>query len=454
MIRKHDTTILESSNFLFKNKLEILLFLFFIIITYSFFPGLMSQDSIYQYWQQKNSAYTDHHPPIMGYLWGILDIVFDGPQGLLFFHQVIFFISIILIYRKFSKLSFSWLIITIPFLPWVINFSCVLWKDVSMAFSILLVLTLAIYIKKFNKINKLLMLLLILIFSFYAFCVRHNAFFALIPVLYFLIYTLKPDLNKFKISFVILLLMTGMSSIKSFFNYNFLDSEKKFSYRGLMLDDLFYLSVKKNYSLIPGITYEDIIKCSDVVIGGSKIHLKDLCLAKTESYKNNDPYRNRQIDISWTEAVKNNFLDIVKFKFINFIYFIQLSKDEPYYFWQKGIKQHKDLNPGLYTFEDNSISNVIEKYVSSTAKFLPFLFKSYWWIIINFILLWFAYKRIKNNLASVTLLLSSQFYIFSYLPLNVSADFRYIYWSVIATSLAASFIFIEKINKPVKFKII
>ncbi len=50
-----------------------LAFLFF------FYPGQLSPDSLSIYAQAQAHQYSDHHPPLMGYLWHYLDLIVKGP---------------------------------------------------------------------------------------------------------------------------------------------------------------------------------------------------------------------------------------------------------------------------------------------------------------------------------------------------------------------------------------
>ena len=56
----------------------------------SFYPGYMSYDSLAQLAQARLGIYHDWHPPLMGWIWGILDRGIPGPAGMLLLHNAIF----------------------------------------------------------------------------------------------------------------------------------------------------------------------------------------------------------------------------------------------------------------------------------------------------------------------------------------------------------------------------
>lgn len=148
----------------------LLAFLGFLFSWVAFYPGFMSPDSLVQYEIAKTLDFNDWHPPVMSWLWSILNVFFEGPQGLLFFHLALLWGGLYSWYINCRESRFAWLFIVIGFLPWVVNFEGVLWKDVGMAFSLLLAIGL-LGGKKLTS-TKISIAAVLLI---YAFLVRANA---------------------------------------------------------------------------------------------------------------------------------------------------------------------------------------------------------------------------------------------------------------------------------------
>src|SRR4051794_3012093 len=55
-----------------------------------FYPGYMTDDSITQLRQAREGYYGDWHPPIMAWIWRILDRIIPGPFGMVLFHNLLF----------------------------------------------------------------------------------------------------------------------------------------------------------------------------------------------------------------------------------------------------------------------------------------------------------------------------------------------------------------------------
>ena len=104
-------------------------------LTFIFFPGLMSYDSVYQYQQAIFiQPVTDAHPAIMVFLWRALLSVYNNSGMLLIFHQIIYWLSITLFaFMVSDRLLVRVLtILGIGLLPPLAIHSIHLWKDVGM----------------------------------------------------------------------------------------------------------------------------------------------------------------------------------------------------------------------------------------------------------------------------------------------------------------------------------
>src|SRR5262249_10194708 len=101
------------------------------------FPGLLSPDSVRQYKQALAHHYTDWHPPIMAWIWSFLNYFSKGPQNLLVLHLSLLFLGLFIFYLTYEKCHplLSLLFFAIPFIPSIFIFTCLLLKDVGMAFS-------------------------------------------------------------------------------------------------------------------------------------------------------------------------------------------------------------------------------------------------------------------------------------------------------------------------------
>lgn len=406
----------------------------FFISSIAFYPGFMSPDSFLQYETSKSLLFNDWHPPIMSWVWSILNLFFRGPEGLLFFHLTFLWAGLYIWHRHYREKRYSWLILSIGFFPWIINFSGVLWKDVGMAFSLLLLAGIGGAERTPARISITLTLL------FYAINLRHNAIFAAFPILLFIVSQWYKAGSKLKISALTIVILAAIIAVGSIFNYEILKSSKSNPSNYMMIDDLSYLSLKKKTSLIPGIPFKDIQECAAQEIGQSKLIGRNFCLSKKESYLANNPFKGNLTAI-WITQVACAPIDYANFRLSAFAYLLRSPDALPFYIWHPGIDENK---LGIKQ-ERNGATIIVDWLVNKTAEAVPFLFKPYWWLWFSFMLLLLTLAGDRNASTSIkqALLASSIFYVLGYIPVTPMADFRYVYWSVIATSLAAILVIVD-----------
>ncbi|WP_454912805.1 hypothetical protein [Variovorax gossypii] len=409
----------------------------------AFFPGFMSSDSFSQYASSQSLSYIDWHPPVMAWVWSILNFIFPGPEGLLYLHLLALWTGLYLWFFRYRDAKLGIAIILIGILPWVANFSGVLWKDVGLAFALLLFSVIANSPMTFGRFMVSLLLL------FYAINVRHNAIFAAFPLVLYAFYHWRPGLRKIWILALTFVVLGAMLVLGNFLNYSVLHAKKMNPSNYMMLDDLSYLSLIEKRSLIPGIPIEDIRDCATQEVGQTRLIARDFCFSKKQSYHDHSPFRTT-LASEWKGAIMNHPGEYIRFKLAAFAYFMRSSDSSSFYIWQEGI----DPNGMGLIQNKNALTVALEHYVKNTSEFFPFLFKPYWWLWFSFALsiLSLAIKRSRSTSAAQMLLASSIFYILGYLPAGPTADFRYVYWSVIATSLAAILIAIGGFRLPERKK--
>jgi hypothetical protein len=406
----------------------ILGFSFFTIACY---PGFMSVDSLDQYSQAHTLRFADQHPPVMAWLWSKLIWIWDGPQSLLFLHLGMLWTGLYIWYRNAGEHRAAGLFILLGVAPWVANFEGVLWKDVGMAFSLLLGLGLLTE-KKIVKLQVFVAFALLL----YAFMVRSNAPAALVPIIWYVSGKLFPLLsNRIKLA-VTVLSLASMFAFTNFFNYYLLGAEKNHITTFMMVDDLVHLSVIEDKSLLPRIDLKTVKECSQETIGETKLVGRLFCFGSKPSYLNVSPIPYEDIKKSWITAVKSNPIECVKFRLDAYQYFLRDPTVGPYIYAYSGISPNE---MGLVQ-NFNVATIILNKYVIGMAHLAPFLFKPYWWLVITIIFLCATLfmKGDKESLSLIrVLLVSALLYMLGYMPLAPMADFRYVYWSTLAISLAA-----------------
>ncbi len=416
----------------FHQSKALLALLGFVFSVVAFYPGFMSADSLDQYNQSHTLKFNDWHPPIMAWLWSKLNLVIDGPQSLLFLQLSMLWGGLFLLCRNLSGGRFTILCILVGFFPWIINFQGVLWKDMGMAFSLLL----ALAILTTNKLTnyKLVAASFLLL---YAFMLRGNAPAAVLPIVWFALWKTFPmQSNRIRLLATVLILML-MFVFSYVFTYKVLDTYKAHPEIFILTDDLVHLSVSSNRSLLPKAQLELLKECKDETIAGGKEVGKMSCLIIKSSYGKAISYEVLTgIDKkAWISAVVSNPLEYLKFRLDAYMFLLRSPSVSPYYVWQPGINPN---DVGL-KHDDNAATKILEQYVSKAVQLVPFFFKPYWWLISALLIMagTFVLQGSRGSIILIRgLLTSAILYMLSYIPLTPAADFRYVYWSVLAISLA------------------
>lgn len=108
-----------------------LLLLTIILITFLFWPGFLSSDSIYQLQQAINGNYSDHHPPLMAMYWSLFLWLKVGPEPMLITNQMLLLISSYNIIKSMgNRRLLSCLVPLIVIFPHVSAYSGAVLKDV------------------------------------------------------------------------------------------------------------------------------------------------------------------------------------------------------------------------------------------------------------------------------------------------------------------------------------
>jgi hypothetical protein len=150
----------------------------------AYYPGQMSFDSAYVWWQVRGGESSDLHPPMLMYLWRVCDALLTGPGPIFVLHLLLFWIGLALIAQglRLRPLPTVTLMLLVGLAPIALILRAHVWTDVGMLGALLVVTgALACYIRTAQRG----WLLLTLPMGFYALGLRHNALPALLPLVVF-----------------------------------------------------------------------------------------------------------------------------------------------------------------------------------------------------------------------------------------------------------------------------
>ncbi len=129
-------------------------------------PGILTPDSESQYAQALSGIFNNHHPPLMSFLWRYLDKLYPGPGLLLICHLSLLYGAVYYLIQSLSPFRGKILFLFVPWIPQVLVFSGMIWKDVGFAFSFLWVGSLLAYLtlKKIPPLKRHVFFILLILF--------------------------------------------------------------------------------------------------------------------------------------------------------------------------------------------------------------------------------------------------------------------------------------------------
>lgn len=147
----------------------------------TFYPGTMPEDAIIQLTEARTGVFYDWHPPLMSWVWSLLDQVVPGPFGMLLLHNLLFWLGLVrLVYLcRLPGLPSAALILAIGWFPPIFTGLGTIWKDVGMASALLLAFALLLGTRQRASRTAFALSLACLL---YALSVRHNAALAVYPL--------------------------------------------------------------------------------------------------------------------------------------------------------------------------------------------------------------------------------------------------------------------------------
>lgn len=154
-----------------------------------FYPGFMSYDTLYALRGARNGVTDSLWPPMVSYVWRVVDLVSYNPSAMHFSQVFLLLFSIFVVLFLFTKTiayATTFLLIYLS-IPVVLGTVAVIWKDVLMAAFFLAGFAVIAFMRSvINRWWFIFLLLLALFIIFFGVCSRHNAITGAVPLLYYL----------------------------------------------------------------------------------------------------------------------------------------------------------------------------------------------------------------------------------------------------------------------------
>lgn len=444
-----------------------------LLFTALFFPGRANVDIANQYAQATgDTPFSDWHPPIMSAVWRVL-IGFTGEAGSLFVLQVgilalACWLLGVLMHRWGTP---RWVSLAGPAImatPWVVSQMTTMWKDTQMAVAMLLAVVLLIITRLIPKTWVLWIPALVLLV--YAFGLRKNAIFAIVPIAVYFGYLLVKQLrgNRRLSRFVsrtglattaatLLVLVVLGAGVKA--TDLAIESQEDVTATGqisqIFLDDVMFSVPNGDLqaSDAPPELKDKISTARDKCLENGEIwDAYWNCYGKGVNGESFAPIAHQEeLKDLWLTEVITHPVRYVEYRTAVFSYYFFSSVLEYWPAEWHGAASAAGLKEGSAK-ADFIVKPYIEDFALDT---FPMLFKPWFWTLLAGLLLAFGYRARRRNATAAgraaaagrtfwpettMLATSALFYIFGYFPIVPSNHFRYTFWPALAVTVALVFV--------------
>jgi hypothetical protein len=328
------------------------------------------------------------------------------------------------IYRSTGRPSLAMLVYSLAILPGVLTIAGVLWKDVSMAFALMLACTLFLLAVVYVHIRwaQFMCIGLGCLLLVYAGTLRYNAIFAIVPLL-----ALVPRLIGANVAkWTNWAICAGGVGVVVLVGYVLsLHSEHTYPVTAIMLDDIVHVAPEMGS------------QASQVVYG----HIRSVCNTSTseimDSYVlcTNEKERNYikdqhgQVIRDWLSVVTKHPLAYMRYRVSVFAIFLFPDMSRMYIYQDGVVDNDIGIAPPSY------LNRALGAYINGFAKTnFAFIFQPWFWFIVLLLIVYYTYRQKRTIERSVVLAaaVSGLLYGLLYVIATVATDYRYIYWLVLA----------------------
>ena len=417
----------------------------FVLTLVAFSPGLMSADSIDQWHQGQAWSFTDVHPPMMSALWGIFDRVWPGPFLMLLFHNLLFWGGAAFFWHLTKDKSFVAALgfACLGFMPQIWAFLTTIWKDIGLGASLLLAAAL-LYAADQKKSRAALFCSLPLMF--YASGARLNAATATLPLALWsglIACRLFPNLRVRLHARVqrILPVMLGLVYLFALLiavnltTKALTDGQTLFPYQQILLHDLAAISKATGQAQFPsylaeaqGFSVEHVAETYKPCTVNSLIYGKRAALKITTNAEEVATLRAK-----WRAVVFADPATYLRQRAALFACLTGFNTEDVYisFFPATGMNNPRPIKSPM-----NALTRLLTDYFFWFNRSV--LFRGFFWLLLSAGLIYLSLRlRLDKELEPAFVLASSGLlYGLGYFFYAPSSEFRYLWWTALAASVA------------------
>lgn len=150
-----------------------------------FYPGYLSWDSAYQWWQVRSGEWNNVHPVLLTLVWSATERLWPGPGGLFLVHGALYWLGLGLLAAGLVRGAWprAAVVLGLGLMPAVFALLPHLWKDIGML--VALIWTVALLAHERHRPSRALRLVAVATLTL-ACAYRHNALPLAVPLLWYI----------------------------------------------------------------------------------------------------------------------------------------------------------------------------------------------------------------------------------------------------------------------------
>jgi hypothetical protein len=428
------------------------------------FPGAMSEDSVYQLDQARHGEFSDAHPPLMALLWRFLDKLVPGPLGMLLVNTLLYVGGLTVVIRLLSlaPVAVSALAVAaIAFFPPLFGIIGVIWKDIAMLAAFVCSLAAALLCLEANtKVGKAILLAGMFLILLYAVGTRHNAAAAGLPLLVYYARHAPPSRKTPRglvLSVLVGALLTfGIYGINHWITGKFATKRANF-WQVLAIYDIAGASFFSDKFLFQPPLYASRTMESVRVLysprsalpllWGKQIHETDRAAPSAPNFPElEDPNLLSSLARNWREVVLHRPLDYLHHRWAFFRELTGLTESPPWaavYF--EIVPNNLGVQLKMRPIQFDVFGRLYRRSLSSI------LFRPYLYIVAGILALGLAsWWRLPNREVTACLMASGLLHMIGLFFTAVSPDYRYSHWMVFCAVLAVAIVVLDRLGLAFK----
>lgn len=403
-------------------------------------PGYLSIDGFWQLTQIIEGKFEDWHSPFMTFVWSLLHAILPGPFGVVVFDNLLIWGALALTAIGVARTVGAWAILVLltPWLPGLFNYLGHVHKDAMLVAWMLAAFACAFWGNDPATPPRVRLVWQVLanLFALAAFLTRANVIFGLVPLLLYANLPLGRRHSLFA-GLLMLCLMPGLQAIQN----RVLEVEAKHPGDSIKAFHLLALSYFENRNLFPGRwTASDsrtIVETCYSPVQWDTASKWGQCAGLFNSLERQEVWGSGQMTEAWLQSLLANPLGAYSAMAVTF----RLSMHEPnsramLFEQPKSAQIQYDFPSQLPATAQLARAYIESAFNDTYGRPWVFALVSFCAAVVVFCL---RLGRSHLGLFALSLIASGTIYLLTYFPLNVSAEYRYFYWSGYAAYLGLLF---------------